>query len=227
MAERAARLGDERAQPGDDRGETWVEVTDHQHGADGTSRSVIAPSDRARRRRVPDAVPALTPTAPSWAPRPTTTAAGRRRRPPTPRRRRRGGTGRGGTARQARGERRGRPAGCAAGRHCASSSRVRSRTDPSDGSTPTATRRWASSHAAAGGQLLQPPHPQAQRFAGDRGRVGIVVDPWRCRRRRRDQAQLVGAVAVADAGREQRQHHRIALDQLGHRHALGVGLGDG
>ena len=67
----------------------------------------------------------------------------------------------------------------------ASSSSVRSRTDPSDGSTPTATSRRASSHAVRGGQLLQPPHPQAQGLAGDRGRVGIFVAPRRCGQRRR------------------------------------------
>ena len=52
VAERAARLGDERPQPGDDRSEPRVEVADHQHGADRhVAIESVVPHDDAFRTR--------------------------------------------------------------------------------------------------------------------------------------------------------------------------------
>ena len=75
-----------------------------------------------------------------------------------------------------------------------------------------------------GHQLLDPADPQAQRLADDgravgRRRSGGVVDGRRA-------GEHLHPRRRTDARRDERQHDRVALDELVQRHVLGVRLGE-
>ena len=219
MAERAAGLGDQPGEAGDDRGQPGIEVADHEHAA---GRDV----DAGVARRAPGRSP-CPPPAPTAAGRPrardgAVAVGGAAHARPSSSRRNRAGSGRpAGSTRAARWTNDDAPL-----RQRRRAPRAwRWRTSSLVGEQADVDEPAAQLPRRPGHQLLHPADPQAQGLADDRRPVGrrrsaAPIDG----RRAGDRPSMRGAGPTRGGTRASTTGSRSI--ELVERHALGPRLGD-
>ena len=220
VAERAPGLGDEAGQARDHRREARIEVADDEHAA---GRDLGRPVVHVHRRGDgPSAGPDGAAGAAAER-RPRRSAATAHGRPASSRRNRAGSERRSGG---------GRPADRRDQRDASTHGTVQLG-EREVANVVGAAQRAADGEARpelVGGarhQLLHPADAQAQRLAGDGGRIGDVSRARRMASGRVAISSASDVVVGADPRRHERQHDRFAGDELVRRDAVAPGLGEG